>query len=58
METMVGTQTEVMAIHRLPHLGIYPIYKQKHNPDKIADAKKCMSTGACYTCLLIVSARA
>jgi hypothetical protein len=27
------------------------------NPDIIADAKKCMLTGACYSCLLRGSAR-
>jgi hypothetical protein len=26
-ETMCGAETEGMTIHRLPHLGIHPIYK-------------------------------
>jgi hypothetical protein len=28
-ETKYGTETEGMTIHRLPHLGIYPIYNHQ-----------------------------
>jgi len=46
MEAKFGAETEGMAIQSLPHLGIQPIYLQPPNPDSIADAKKCMLTGA------------
>jgi hypothetical protein len=29
METKCGTETEVKAIQRLPHLGIHPIYNHQ-----------------------------
>jgi len=45
-ETKFGAETEGMAIQRLPHLGIHPIYIQPPNPDNIADATKCTLTGA------------
>jgi hypothetical protein len=28
-ETKCGAETEVMTIHRLPHLGIHPIYNHQ-----------------------------
>ena len=46
METKFGAETEGMAIQSLPYLRIQPIYIQPPNPDNIADAKKCMLTGA------------
>jgi hypothetical protein len=46
MKTKCGTKTEGMAIQRLPHLGIHPIYNQSPNPDTTVDAKNCMLTGA------------
>jgi len=46
METKFGAETEGMAIQSLPHLGIQHIYIQPSNPDNIADAKKCILTGA------------
>jgi len=58
MEMNFGSETEGKAIQSLPHLGIQPIYIQPPNPDNIADAKKCMLTGAWYSCLLRGSARA
>jgi hypothetical protein len=57
METKCGAETEGKAIQRLPHLVIHPIYsRQILTP--IVDAKKCLLTGACYSCLLRGSARA
>jgi hypothetical protein len=44
-ESKCGAETEGMTIHRLPHLGIYPIYKPP-NPDTIVDANKSLLTGA------------
>jgi len=57
METKFGEETEGMAIQSLPHLGIQLIYIQPPNPDNIADAKKCMLRGTCYSCCLRGSAR-
>jgi len=57
-ETKFGAETEGKTIQKLPHLEIQPICIQPPNPDNIADAKKCMLTGACYSCLLRGSARA
>jgi hypothetical protein len=48
METMYRAETEGKAIQRMPHLGIHP----SPNPNTIADAKKFLLTGACYSCLL------
>jgi hypothetical protein len=55
MEIKYRAETEGKATQRRSHLGIYPIYLP--NPDTIVDAKKCMLTGACYSCLLRVPAR-
>jgi len=44
-QTKFGAETEGKAIQRLPHLGD-PSHMQTPNPDTIADAKKCMLTGA------------
>jgi len=54
----VWAETKGMAIQSLPHLGIQPIHIQPPNPNNIADAKKCMLTGAWYSCLLRGYARA
>jgi len=43
---------------RKGHLRIQAIYIEPPNPDKIADAKRCMLTGALCSCLLRGSARA
>ena len=53
METKCGTETEGKAIQRLTYLGIH-----LPNADTVMDAKKCMLTGARYSCLLRGSARA
>jgi len=45
-ETKCEAETEGKAIQSLPHLGIQPICIQPPNPVTIADAKKCMLTGA------------
>jgi len=45
-EAKFGAETEEKAIQRLPQWVIQPIYIQPPNPDNIADAKKCMVTGA------------
>jgi len=45
-ETKFGAETEEKAIQRLLHLGIQVIYIQPPNPDNVADAKKCILTGA------------
>jgi len=58
MEIKFGAETEGMAIHSLPHLGIQLIYIQLPKVDNIDEAKKCMLTGAWYNCLLRGSARA
>jgi hypothetical protein len=43
--TKNGTETEVYAIQKLPHLGnLYRL--QTPTPDTIADTKKCLLTGA------------
>jgi len=57
-ETKFGAKTEGMAIQSLPHMGIQPIYIQPPKLEKIEEAKKCMLTGACYSCLLSGTARA
>ena len=49
-ETKCEAETEGKAIQRLPYLGIHPIKITK--TDIIADAKKCLLTGALYSCLL------
>jgi len=46
IETKFGADTEGMTIQSLPHLGIQPIYIQPSKLDSIANAKKCMLTGA------------
>jgi len=46
IETKFRAETEGMAIHSLPHLGIQSIYMQPPNLDNIDRAKKCMLTGA------------
>jgi hypothetical protein len=38
-------------------LPVDPSHMQTPNPDTIVDAKKCLLTGACYSCLLRGSAR-
>jgi hypothetical protein len=43
-ETKYEAETEGMTIQRLPHLGLHPI--QLPNPDTMADANKCLLTGA------------
>ena len=55
--TKCGAETEGKAIQRLPHPG-NPSRIQTPNPETIADAKKCLLAGACYSCLLRDSARA
>jgi len=57
-ETKFGAETEGIAIQSLIHLGIKPIYIQPPRPDNIADANKCMLTGAQDSCLLRGFARA
>jgi len=42
----VWSRGKGMAIQSLPQLGIQPICREPPNPDNIADAKKCMLTGA------------
>ena len=49
--TKSGAETEGKAILRLPHLGD-PSHLLTPNPDTIADAKKCLLTGAWYSCPL------
>jgi hypothetical protein len=44
-EKKCGAEIEGKAIQRLPHLGIHS-HIQSPNPDTIADAKKCLLTGA------------
>ena len=55
-ETKHGAETEQKAIQRLPQLGIHPIYR--HQTQTLAEATKCLLTGASYSCLLKGSARA
>jgi hypothetical protein len=55
-ETKCGEETEGEDIQRLPYLGNYPIYS--HQTQTLVDNKKCLLTGAWYTCLLRGSARA
>jgi len=43
VETKLGAETEGMAIQRLPHMGIHPIYIKPPNPNNIADAKNANS---------------
>jgi hypothetical protein len=44
--TKCGAETKGKVTHRLPHLGIHPIYgHQTLYTDTIADAKKCVLTG-------------
>jgi hypothetical protein len=45
--TKNGEETEGKAIQRLPHLGIHPIHRHQ-TLTTIADAKKCLQTGAWY----------
>ena len=45
METKCGAETEGKAIQRLPHLGD-PSHIQTKPRDTVADAKKCVLTGA------------
>jgi hypothetical protein len=56
-ETKYRAWTEGKAIQRLPHLG-NPSHIQSPSSDTIADAKKYLLTGACYSCLLRGSPRA
>jgi hypothetical protein len=49
--TKCGAETEEKAIQRLPHLGIHPICRHQ-TQTLIADAKKCLLTGAWYSCPL------
>jgi len=58
METKFGAETEGMAIQSLPHLELQSLYIQPPKLDNIDEAKKCMLTGAWYSCLLRGSARA
>jgi len=58
METKFGAETEGTAIQSLPHMGIQSIYIQPPKLDNIDEAKKCMLTGARYSCLLRGSGRA
>jgi hypothetical protein len=47
METNCGAETEGKAIQRLPPPGGgAPTHIKTPNPDTIADAKKCLLTGA------------
>jgi hypothetical protein len=46
-ETKFGAETEGRTIQRLPHLGIHPIHRHP-TLTTIADAKKCLQTGAWY----------
>jgi len=46
METISGAETEGKAVQRQTHQGIQPIYIQPLKQDNIADAYKCMVTGA------------
>jgi hypothetical protein len=54
-ETKWG-ETEGKSNQRLPHQGIRPT--QSPNLDTVVDAKKCLLTGAWYSCLLKGSATA
>jgi hypothetical protein len=56
-ETKCGTKTEGKAIQRLSHLGGLS-HIQPPNPDTFVDARKCLLTGAWYSCFLRGSARA
>jgi hypothetical protein len=56
METKRGTETEGKAIQRLPSGD--PSLIQSTSPEAIADAWKCLLTGAWYSCFLKGSARA
>jgi hypothetical protein len=55
--TLTIQTDEGKAIQRLPYLG-NTSHMQPPNPDTIADSKKCLMTGASYSCLLRGSARA
>jgi hypothetical protein len=56
LETKCGAETEGKAIQRLPHLGIQAIYS--HQAQTLVEVKKCLLSGACYSCLLRGSASA
>jgi hypothetical protein len=53
----IETNCEAETIQRLPHQGV-PSHTQTANPDTDVDAKKCLLTGASYSCLLRGSATA
>jgi hypothetical protein len=53
-ETKDEVETEGKVTQRLPHIGSIP--SADTNPGTVADAKKCLLTGACYSCPLRGSA--
>jgi hypothetical protein len=55
-ETRCGAETEGKVIQKLPHLGYHSI--NSHQTQTLVDAKKCLLTGARFSCLLRGSARA
>jgi hypothetical protein len=50
-ETKCGVETEGKDILRLPHMGIHPIHTHQ-TKTLLWMPKKCMLTGAWYSCLL------
>ena len=56
-ETKCGAEIKGMAIQKLSHLGIHSLNNHQ-TQILIADANKCLLSGAWYTCLLRVSASA